>query len=169
MAIKQSFHFVHELPPEGNVEDVAMLLSKHWGSAMIVTRGKVTDATRIPRITVREADGRLVGLVTYQVDHENHSCEVISLNSEIEGLGIGTRLLEMVETEAKEKGCKHIWLITTNDNPEAAAFYVKKGYRLTKVHLNAIDKSRELKPQISKVGKHGLPLIDEWEFEKTID
>ncbi|HEX9089857.1 MAG TPA: hypothetical protein VF831_00125, partial [Anaerolineales bacterium] len=70
---------------------------------------------------------------------------------------------------AKETGVKRIWLITTNDNYEAAIFYIKNGYRLVDVHKNALDLSRQLKPQIPKIGKYGIPLNDEWEFEKLIN
>jgi len=166
--MKERLNFIKELPQEGNIDDIAEFLSDHWGSIKVVSRGKVTDATLIPRIVVRGSNNSLVGLATYLIDRETQNCELVSINSDIEGFGIGTKLIGMVEADAKENGCKRIWLITTNDNPEAAAFYVKRGYRLTKVHLNILEKSRELKPQIPKVGKHGIPLLDEWEFEKLI-
>jgi len=166
--MKETIKYFRELPQEGNLEDIRKFLVKHWGSTKIVSRGQVIDASQIPRFVVRDSNDRLVGLLTYLVDLENQSCEVVSINSEIEGRGTGTRLLGMIEGEAKEKGCNRIWLITTNDNLGAAAFYVKRGFRLTKVHLNALEKSRGLKPQIPKVGKHGIVLLDECEFEKLI-
>jgi len=166
--MKDPLKFSKELPTDGSLEDIARFLVKHWGSAKLVSRGKVTDGTHIPRIVARGSNDKLVGLLTYLVDRENQACEIVSINSEVEGCGIGTKLIGLVEAEAKEQGCKRIWLITTNDNPEAAAFYVKRGYRLKKVHLNALVKSRVLKPQIPIVGKHGILLLDEWEFEKMI-
>jgi len=166
--MKQICEFAKEMPDEGDAPDIDILLVSHWGSTKVVSRGKVIDATQIPRIVARDSHGKLVGLLTYRIDLENHDCELVSINSEIEGNGIGTKLINLLEAEAKAERCKRIWLITTNDNPEAAAFYVKRGYRLTKVHRNALKKSRELKPQIPQVGKHGIPLLDEWEFEKQI-
>jgi GNAT superfamily N-acetyltransferase len=160
--------FANETSQEGNIAEIDNFLASHWGSAKVVSKGKVTNAAHIPRIVSRQLDGRLVGLLTYVIDQENHSCEVVTINSEIDGAGIGTRLLGLVESIARENGCKHIWLITTNDNPEAAAFYVKRGYRLTGVHLDALQKSRGLKPQIPEVGKHAILLLDEWEFEKNL-
>ncbi len=166
--LEQPVHIKKESADEECAGDIKNLLIKHWGSTNMVTKGKVIDTTQIARLVVRAPDNQLVGLLTYLVDTENQSCEMVSVNSELEGRGIGTKLLAMAETEAKEKGCTRIWLITTNDNPEAAAFYVKRGYRLTKVHLDALEKSRQLKPQISAIGKHGIPLLDEWEFEKKL-
>jgi RimJ/RimL family protein N-acetyltransferase len=167
-SIEPELEFTQEQPQEGNIEEIAKFLVEHWGSTKIVSRGKITDAIEIPRIVARASDERLVGLLTYRVDRENRSCELVSINSEVEGRGVATKMLGMMESEAKDKGCNRIWLITTNDNPEAAAFYVKRGYRFIKVHVNALNNSRKLKPQIPKVGKHGINLTDEWEFEKLI-
>ncbi len=164
----QGMQFSHEIPSEGGAEEIAHFLAERWGSEQVVSRSKITGASRIPRFIARAPDGRLIGLLTYLIDLDSQSCELVSINSESEGRGIATHLLGMLETEAREKGCKRIWLITTNDNPEAAAFYVKRGFRLTAVHLNALERSRELKPQIPLVGKHGIRLKDEWEYEKVI-
>lgn len=148
--------------------EVNRLLQERWGSEMIVSRGKIVDAGLLPRIIARDSGRKLIGLATFQVDKENNSCEIVSVDALVFGTGIGSKLLVEVENEAKEIGCQKIWLITLNDNPEAAAFYIKRGYRLTAVHLQALNKSRDLKPQLPLIGKHGIPLRDEWEFEKLI-
>lgn len=166
--MKNLLHYSHELPKEGSSEEIGKFLVEHWGSTIVVSRGNVIDAIQLPRYVARDANDKLVGLVTYRIDRENQACELVSINSELEGRGIGTKLIRMLEAEAKKSGCKRIWLITTNDNPEAAAFYVKRGYRLTKIHLYALEKSRQLKPQIPIIGKHGILLTDEWEFEKIL-
>ncbi|MCX6705700.1 MAG: hypothetical protein NTV24_01165 [Candidatus Woesebacteria bacterium] len=77
-------------------------------------------------------------------------------------------VINKVEEEVKEKKVTKIWLVTTNDNYEAAIFYIKKGYRLIAVHKDALDVSRKLKPQIPLKGKHNIFLQDEWEFEKLL-
>ncbi len=166
--MNQIVQFFHEEPSEEGTEEIAQFLAEHWGSEKVVSRGKITDASRIPRFVARAPNGKIVGLLTYTINREAQSCELVSINSESEGRGIATQLLGRLEAEAGEKGCKRIWLITTNDNPEAATFYVKRGFRLIAIHLNALDRSRELKPQIPLVGKHGIQLKDEWEFEKVI-
>ncbi len=166
--LETNLTYAIEAPQEGNIPEIEEFLADHWCSFMMVTKGKLTNAAQIPRIVIRAANGRLVGLLTYSIDRENQSCEIVSLNSELKGSGIGTKLIEMAEFAARENGCRRVWLITTNDNPEAAAFYVKRGYRLVAVHKDALERSRELKPQIPLIGKYGLPLADEWEFEKIL-
>ena len=108
----------------------------------------------------------LVGLLTYRLD--DTSCEVISLDSLTEDQGIGSALLQSVEQAAKEKGCNRIWLVTTNDNIHALRFYQRRGYVLAAVHPQAIEISRQLKPQIPLIGNEGIPLRDEIEFEKLL-
>jgi GNAT superfamily N-acetyltransferase len=161
--------FTLEKTPESATNaEVIDFLTEHWGSKEIVSRKKLTNASGLPRVIARDQNRKLIGLATYNVNDKLKSCELVSIDAVIQGQGIGSQLLTNVEIAAKEAGCNKIWLITTNDNPEATAFYVKKGYRLVGVHLNALDKSRELKPLIPKIGNHGIPLQDEWEFEKVL-
>ena len=160
--------YSREMPWEGDGDEIEEFLTQCWGARFVVSRGKVTDATKVPRIVARSGEGGLVGLATYGIDEENRSCELITIDAVLERRGIGSRLIQLVEEAAREKGCQRVWLITTNDNLEAAAFYAKRGYRLVAVHLDALERSRELKSGISKVGKHGIPIQDEWEFEKRV-
>lgn len=149
--------------------EMTAFLCEHWGAPQIVSRGKITDAGKLPRAVSRDDRGKLIGLATYNIDSANRSCEIVSIDAVIRGQGIGSRLLAAVENEARKSGCRKIWLITTNDNLEAATFYIKRGYRLAAVHLDALDLSRKLKPSIPKTGNHHLPLQDEWEFEKKLE
>ena len=161
--------FTHEQTPQPASEaEVVSFLKEHWGSINIVSRRKVTNASQLPRVLAHDENGKLIGLATYNIDKSLKTCELVSIDAAAPGQGIGSRLLAGVETDAKEAGCTKVWLITTNDNLEAAACYTKNGYRLMAVHLNALDKSRLLKPQIPKIGHHGLPLQDEWDFEKKL-
>ena len=166
----KSMNFIVEIIPKpGENDRVINLLNLHWGSAKVVSRGKITDASKISRIMVKNENDELIGLATFKINKRDGSCELISINAEEKGKGIGTKLIKTLEKIAKEKGVKRIWLITTNDNYDAAIFYIKNGFRLVNVHKNALDVSRQLKPQIPKIGKYGIPMNDEWEFEKLIN
>lgn len=158
-----------ELEPKSiNKIEVANFLKKHWGSEKIVSKGKITDASEISRILIKDEDNKIIGLATFSINNIDNSCELISIDSEEQRKGIGTKIIKLAEKTVKEKGIKRIWLITTNDNYEAAIFYIKNGYRLVKINKDALDISRKLKPQIPLIGKYGIPLQDEWEFEKYL-
>lgn len=152
---------------------VTRLLEENWGSAQVVTRGHIHQADRLSGFAAilggqGEVDGRYrpgdpVGLVTYKIS--NDQCEVVSLNSLVEGLGIGTRLLEAVIDVSRRAGCARIWLITSNDNTAALRFYQRRGWRLAALHRGAIDQSRLKKPSIPPIGIDGIPIHDEIELE----
>ena len=141
---------------------VRRLLVERWGASRLVSRGRVHQGDRLPAF-VAEIDAERVGLVTYRI--EGDECEVVSLDSLREGIGVGTALLAAVRSVAREAGCRRVWLITTNDNTAAIRFYQKQGWRLAALHRDALDESRRLKPEIPLVGIDGIPLRDEIELD----
>jgi N-acetylglutamate synthase-like GNAT family acetyltransferase len=145
-------------------EWVSALLSEHWGSARIVTRGKIRQADELPGFIAVQGKKR-AGLVTYHI--EGKGCEVTSMNSLVEGIGIGSALVEAVKNSAAAAGCRRLWLITTNDNSPALRFWQKRGFRLSALYPDAIKKSRLLKPEIPLTGNDGIPIRDEIELEMT--
>lgn len=152
---------ITELTDE-NREWACTLLEERWGSTTVVSRGKVHKADTLSGF-VAFIDGANRGLVTYRISQKE--CEVVTLDSLGEGLGIGSALLDAVHTVAKSLGCLRIWLITTNDNTSALRFYQRKGFELVAVHCNAIAESRRLKPTIPAIGIDGIPIRDEIELE----
>jgi ribosomal protein S18 acetylase RimI-like enzyme len=142
--------------------DVVRVLTQSWHSSVIVTRGRSFDCSLQPGL-VAEIDGRLKGLVTYHL--QDGECEVLSLDSLQEGIGIGTALLDAIAEEARASGCRRAFLITTNDNIGAIRFYQKRGWRMVAVYPGAVDKSRKIKPAIPLTGSHGIAIRDEIEFE----
>ena len=141
---------------------VVKILEQYWGSTRIVVRGMVYDADQLPGFIALHHD-RPVGLITYRFN--NNRCEIVTLNSLVEGKGVGSALLEAVKEVAISTNYKKLWLITTNDNTPALSFYQKKGFLLVALHRNALEHSRKLKPEIPIVGINGIPLRDEIELE----
>jgi N-acetylglutamate synthase-like GNAT family acetyltransferase len=147
---------------ESHGEWVRRLLEREWGSTRIVTRGRVHRADRLPAfVAVDRAE--MIGLTTYNI--EKSECEMVTLNSMREGIGIGSALVEAVKTAAVKSRCRRVWLITTNDNLKAIGFYQKRGFMLVAVHCNALEESRRLKPSIPMIGIDGISLRDEIEME----
>lgn len=56
----------------------------------------------------------------------------------------------------------------TDDNLHALRFYQNRGFVLVAVYRNALEISRQLKPEIPLIGKNGIPLRDEIELEYTL-
>jgi ribosomal protein S18 acetylase RimI-like enzyme len=128
----------------------------------VAGRGGIWKPAELPGFAAY-ADGRCVGLVTYEIDGE--ACEIVTIDALEEGKGIGTAMLEAVVGVAREAGCKRVQLLTTNNNLRALAFYQKRGFRLVRLVPGAIDEERSLKPSIPLVDSAGLPIRDELHLE----
>jgi len=141
------------------------LIKEVWISTKIVSKGKVHDINELPGIIAIHKNHR-VGLLIYNIVGDE--CEIISLNSLKENVGIGTALLKEIERISTLKGCKRLWVITTNDNTDTLRFYQKKGYKIVAIHLNALEPSRRLKPEIPFLGANDIEIRDEIELEKIL-
>jgi ribosomal protein S18 acetylase RimI-like enzyme len=90
------------------------------------------------------------------------------LNSIRSGEGIGTQLLNAVATTARTTGCRRIHLFTTNDNINALRFYQKYGFQLVSFIKNGVNADREIKPEIPKISKSGIPISDYLELAMKV-
>lgn len=146
---------------ESDQEFKLRVIRDEWGSEKVVTRGRVHIPEKLPGL-VAEIDGESVGLVTYDI--YGRECELITMNALKSGIGIGTALLGKLADIARERGCRGIWLITTNDNLDAMRFYQRKGFYFVAVHRDAVKFARKMKPEIPEIGNHGIPIRDEIEL-----
>ena len=138
-------------------------LVRTWGADFVVTRGRKVFPTELDAfIALNEAGGR-VGLVTYEIIDDK--CEVVTLDALEKFEGIGTALLKTVKKDAILRGCRRLWLITTNDNLPALRFYQRYGFVFNAVRPGTVDVSRMVKHNIATVGVDGIPIHDELELE----
>jgi len=144
---------------------VASLLAEWWAGPKIVTRGKVHQADKLPGFIAWQK-GEPAGLITYRIN--GNECEIITMNSLVEGKGVGSALIDAVKKVTTQFKCERLWLITTNDNTKALRFYQKMGFVLVAVYRNALEQSRKLKPEIPLTGHDGIPIRDEIELEKIL-
>lgn len=149
-----------------NRSAVTTFFEQHWGSPEMVISSGIYNCSELDGFIYSNMDGEIIGLITYMIREEE--CEIISLDSIVEGQGIGSQLLTKVEQAAIVIGCKRLSLITTNDNLHALKFYQKRGYRIVGIFPNAVDEARKVKPTIPLVGNGGIPLKDELRLEKIL-
>jgi GNAT superfamily N-acetyltransferase len=147
-------------------EWVERLIVERWGAAHVVGRGRSWNPVELPGFAAHEG-GRCVGLVTYELEGE--ACEIVTIDALVEGAGIGTALLEAVESVARESGCSRVQLVTTNNNLRALAFYQKRGFKLVRLIPGAVEQLRRLKPSIPLVDAAGLPIRDELYLELPLE
>lgn len=133
-----------------------------FGGDFVVSRDEVHDPHKLPGFIAAEGRER-VGLATYSI--YSGECELVTIDSLCQFMGVGTLLLEKVMEVALEAGCRKIWTITTNDNLDAQRFFQRRGFTLTNVRVGGMTKIRLLKPSVPKVGYYDLPVRDEFEYE----
>jgi GNAT superfamily N-acetyltransferase len=133
-----------------------------WGAPIVVGHGRIYEVAELRGFVALE-DQEPLGLVTFSI--EGDACEIVTIDSLREGIGIGSALVEAVARTARESGCRRLWLITTNDNLPMLRFAQKRGFSLVALHPNAVEESRKLKPEISQTGIDGIPIRDELELE----
>jgi DNA-3-methyladenine glycosylase I len=146
-------------------------IAEQWYTPQVVAHDIVYQPHQLPGFAARLAStpgsvAEPVGLVTYKIEGKN--CEIVTLDSRQPNRGIGSALIDAVVKQARQAGCRRVWLVTTNDNLHAVGFYQKRGFRLCRVDPGAVDRARRIKPEIPKVGDQNIPLHDELELEFVI-
>ncbi len=145
---------------------VNRILRQFWADTCVVIQGKMIEPIRLSGFkAVFEND--IVGMLHYQIRDQH--CEIITLASLKENIGIGNALIHAVKIEAKQQGCRTLQVITTNDNLRALRFYQKRGFHLVSLFPDQLDISRSIKPTIPDIGLDGIPLRDEILLEKVIE
>lgn len=138
-------------------------LTRSWGGTWMVSRGVLQDAAGLPAL-VAERDGQRVGLLTFR-PRPGGDTEVVTVNAFLPGAGIGGQLLAGIAELGRRNDWRRVWLITTNDNTWALRSYQRHGFDLVALHRDALDRSRQLKPEIPVTGLDGIPIAHELELE----
>ena len=93
----------------------------------------VVGALRAPKTLVAEVNGRIVGVIEFEVYRLSNSLEghiwYIFVDPSFQRKGIGSLLLKHAENWIAEKGAKRVWAITGSYNIPTQKFFEKNNYR----------------------------------------
>ena len=108
----------------------------------------------LEHFVVAERDGRLIGCGGLELYVEDSAGLVRSMavEGDLHGTGVGSSILEWVETRARDLGLQRLFLFTV----DAASFYERFGYEL--VDLDAFPPSAQNSWQFRIVQRRG----EEW-------
>jgi GNAT superfamily N-acetyltransferase len=156
---------LHVRPREENDRDNVETFLAERNAVVVARLGRLEQVLDNPAL-IAERKRALVGVLTFVLGEGD--CEILTLHATERFAGVGTALVNAVESLARDAGCDRLWVITTNDNLDALRFYQRRGFRLATLHRGAVDESRaRLKPEIPRIGDHGIDLRDELELEKV--
>ncbi len=136
------------------------LVETEWGLPVVSVSG-AHDPGQFPGF-VAERHGERLGALTYRQDA--NGVEVVTLNSLIEGRGIGSKLLAEAHRVARATG-RRLWLVTTNENLEAIGFYQRRGMDMVALHRDFVEEVRRSKPDLESTPAHGIEFRHAIEFE----
>ena len=144
---------------------VSALVRELWISDIVVVHGTIYKPAELPGF-IADENGEPLGLITYHLEEDE--CEIVTLDSLRESIGIGTTLVDSVRQAAKDAGCQRLWVVTSNDNLRALSFYQKRGFRINAVRPDGVTESRKVKPEIPLIGYNGIMIMDEIELETKL-
>jgi ribosomal protein S18 acetylase RimI-like enzyme len=133
-----------------------------WGE-LVVRRGEAVDPAE-GELLGAYVDDEIIGVATYRI--RDDECEVVAIEAYQERRGIATALMDEIRARARRAGCRRLWLVTTNDNVPAIAFYQRWGMDLCALRHDSVTEARaSLKPGIPATGHDDIPIRHELEFE----
>jgi GNAT superfamily N-acetyltransferase len=150
----------------GDRAELAALHEREWGGPYVVVHDARYDLRELPTLVAVDGVGGLAGALVHRLGGDG--LEVVSLAAARPGRGVGSALLAAAEAVAVAAGAVRLWLVTTNDNLTALRFYQRRGLRIVAVDPGAVDRARELKPTIPRIGADGIPLHDELRLERRL-
>ncbi len=84
-------------------------------------------------------DGKLVAISLGQITHwwegTNYVLDELCVSPKCQGTGIGTRFMDLIESDLKTRDVKGIFLQTDSDKP-AYKFYQKNGFKEISKHVS---------------------------------
>jgi ribosomal protein S18 acetylase RimI-like enzyme len=156
---------VRPYDPDVDVQWAEKFLEAQLGGRSQARRGELVDVLE-SGLGLIAGDG--LGLLTYRFDRDG--IELTAVAASPRGRGTGTALVGALVALARAQAVPRIWVVTTNDNLDALAFYQRHGFRLVELRAGAVDEARRtLKPEIPLVGEQGLEIRDELELAMTVD
>ena len=91
-------------------------------------------------------DGKLVAVSLGSVRHwwegTNYNIEEFCVDPVLQGKGIGSRFMSMIEDEIRKQGLAGIFLQTDKDKP-SYRFYMKNGYKNLELHVSLYKSVKE--------------------------
>jgi ribosomal protein S18 acetylase RimI-like enzyme len=83
---------------------------------------------------VAESDGQMIGTVIGGFDGRRGLVYHLAVAAAYRGQGVGSRLMDELETRFRSRGCLKCYLLVATDNGEAMSFYERRGWE----HMEAV-------------------------------
>jgi ribosomal protein S18 acetylase RimI-like enzyme len=147
---------VHKVMAGEEKSSIRKLVRRFWGEQEQLTFDRKFVVAELPAY-VAKLDNRIIGFVSIAETGEAVIVAALGVLPRYQGFGVGLRLIEKVESEAKRLQKRKVLVSTSNDDLPALAFYQSLGFRVFEVKPNVIAEKHGTVLQ----GMGGLPIRDE--------
>lgn len=122
------------------------LVANAWSLPVVTPTGAYEDPSSFDGV-VAEIDSSPAGAVTYRTDDAG-GWEVVTVNATVPRAGAGTAMMSAVKDAAASAGAARLWLITTDENHGALAFYERLRMRRARTLPDFVEVVARHKPAV---------------------
>jgi ribosomal protein S18 acetylase RimI-like enzyme len=139
------------------------LVRRFWGEEEQLTFDREFTVAELPTY-VAKLKGSVIGFVSFSETAEAVIVVALGVLPQYQCTGVGSRLMQEVEVEAKRQRKRKLLVSASNDDLPALAFYQSLGFHIYEVKSNVIAEKHGTIVQ----GIGGLPVRDELRLQKTV-
>jgi N-acetylglutamate synthase-like GNAT family acetyltransferase len=92
-------------------------------------RAELNECFKSGEFLLAEEEGKLVGCIYLEIEGDRGYFGTLSIQPELQGKGLGKRLMQEAETRAKLAGCHFMDIQIVNVREELPGYYGKYGYK----------------------------------------
>jgi ribosomal protein S18 acetylase RimI-like enzyme len=155
---------VHKTVSEGEKSVVRKFVRRFWGEEEQLTFGRRFAVAELPAYVAKVQDG-VIGFISFSPTSDAIIVVALGVLPRYQCCGIGSKLIERVEGEARRLGKGKVLVSTSNDDLPALGFYQSRGFQIYQVNPNIIAEKHAKILQ----GIGGLPVRDELRLQKMLN
>ncbi len=144
-------------------ETIGKLVRLFWGEDEQLTFGRRFRISKTS-VYIAELKDEILGFVAFARLGDALIIVALGVLPMYQNCGVGRKLMEQVEIEARKQGKKKLLVSTSNDDLPALAFYQHIGFKIFDVKPNVIAE----KHGKVLIGIGGLPVRDELRMRKML-
>lgn len=109
----------------------------------MMPKERLEDLINQKEILVARLNDKVIGFITFNIreksnqqgfrDRKQLNIDVICVDENLRGKGIGTKILEHIKEFAKENNCTDLYLTVNEENLDAIKLYEKFGFQLKNI------------------------------------
>lgn len=105
-----------------------------WSEDLFLS--ELTEVSISRDVVVAELNERIVGYASLRFVGKQGDVNTVAVAADAQGKGIGTQLMDWLETKARERGVRELFLEVRSDNDPANALYKKRDYERIDIRRN---------------------------------